>query len=51
MMLDSSGSMTGQPWYQLIRALTDFINHLAENIDLKSNSWLTVIAFTTNFNI
>ena len=44
-MLDGSGSMNGQPWNQLITALTQFINHLAENDDLRSNSWLTVIAF------
>ena len=44
-MLDGSGSMNGQPWNQLITALTQFINHLADNIDLKSNSWLTVITF------
>ena len=44
-MLDGSGSMNGQPWNELITALSQFINHLADNVDLKSNSWLTVIAF------
>jgi uncharacterized protein YegL len=44
-MLDGSGSMNGQPWNELITALSQFINHLADNVDLKSNSWLTVITF------
>ena len=46
LMLDNSGSMSGQPWKDLIIAVSDFISHLEGNYDLKRNSWLTEISFS-----
>lgn len=45
-MLDNSGSMSGQPWKDLMIAVSDFISHLEGNYDLKRNSWLTEISFS-----
>jgi uncharacterized protein YegL len=51
MMLDSSSSMEGKRWTDLLYAYKKFVNHLAGNNDLKVNSKLTVITFNSAANI
>ena len=42
-MLDDSGSMNGQPWKDLMKAFTEFVQLLESNDSLKNNSKISVI--------
>ena len=42
-MLDDSGSMSGKPWQDLMKAFTIFLHKLINDSILRNNSWITVI--------
>ena len=45
MLLDDSGSMKGQPWFELKQEFEIFMDRLVKVDDLKNNSWVTVINY------
>ena len=44
-MLDRSGSMKGQNWQSLIKAVSNFLSYLENNNDLKNLSKVSVIGY------
>lgn len=54
LMLDMSGSMSGQPWKDLMNAVTQFLQTIELDANLSANSRVTIISYadysTLNFD-
>jgi hypothetical protein len=45
LLLDRSGSMSGDKWSDLMKAVSAFITELSNNISLKNNSRVSIVGY------